>query len=161
MVVSHLSMKRIMARPAAVVRGGSVALELSDAASAAPGEHYLLRYRGRSRIAPPGTRCVRDPRYKGRSRCKSRGRLYFSKPNLRDGTFACDGASLPIVCFPAGGIEPAGNPQILISRCLAMSVGLELRLGPADQTLFSPFLERVSNCIDTSGVIAGSNAPPL
>src|SRR5260370_26825196 len=40
-----MSMKRIMARPvkAAVVGGGSVALKLSDAASAAPGQHVQLR----------------------------------------------------------------------------------------------------------------------
>jgi hypothetical protein len=45
MVVSRLSLKRIMARPmkAAVIRGGSVALKLSDAASAAPGQHVQLR----------------------------------------------------------------------------------------------------------------------
>src|SRR5260370_17109653 len=45
MVVSRVSMKRIMARPmkAAVVGGGSVALKLSDAASAAPGQHVQLR----------------------------------------------------------------------------------------------------------------------
>ena len=38
-------MKRMMARPmkAAVVRGGSVALKLSDAAFAAPGQHVQLR----------------------------------------------------------------------------------------------------------------------
>jgi predicted ATPase/DNA-binding winged helix-turn-helix (wHTH) protein len=34
---------------------------------------------------------------------------YLSEPNLRDRTFACDGVSLPIVCFPARGIEPAGK----------------------------------------------------
>src|SRR5260370_7898165 len=45
MVVSRLSMKRIMASlmRAAVVGGGSVALKLSDAASAAPGQHVQLR----------------------------------------------------------------------------------------------------------------------
>ena len=45
MVESRLSMKRMMARPmkAAVVRGGSVALKLSDAAFAAPGQHVQLR----------------------------------------------------------------------------------------------------------------------
>src|SRR5258708_29282841 len=43
-IVSRLSMKRIMARPmkAAVVRGGSVGLKLSDAASAAPGQDLQL-----------------------------------------------------------------------------------------------------------------------
>src|SRR5258705_11066747 len=53
-------MKRIMARPmkAVVVRGGSVALKLSDAASAAPGQHVQLRQdRGGE---PPGRRDFAD-----------------------------------------------------------------------------------------------------
>lgn len=50
-------------------------------------------------------------RQEGRARRQTCGRVHFSKQNLRNGPFARNGTTLPIVCLPARGTN---SPETVI-----------------------------------------------